>query len=280
MITGPSTISTSVAKELNGGIEAVGTGIKVAEATQCQTDLFSITDQDTVPEICGTNSGDHVYFDASDSCNSLDFQLGNNPRGVGAAASRSWSIKVTQYSCDYENKAPSGCTQWHFGSGGTNYVETFNHQSGTGRHLANQKQVICVRREAGNCKICWSADAKADVGVSGKTNVAKGFNKGTMCCAYGADGKKIATVGYDCIIIPGALKAADSVVKPPKQCGTKAGLGTADANADSVTVCSKTLPFRIIFQSDNYETANAGAAGDESAGGNVGFKLRYYQSSC
>jgi hypothetical protein len=47
-----------------------------------------------------------VYFDASDSCNSLDFQLGNNAIGVSAAATRSWSIKVTQYACDYENKAP------------------------------------------------------------------------------------------------------------------------------------------------------------------------------
>ena len=26
------------------------------------------------------------------------------------------------------------------------------------------------RRESGNCRICWSADAKEDVGVTGKTN--------------------------------------------------------------------------------------------------------------
>ena len=39
----------------------------------------------------------------------------------------------------------SGCTQYHFGSGGTNYVYTFNNQGTGGRHLADQTQVICVR---------------------------------------------------------------------------------------------------------------------------------------
>ena len=40
----------------------------------------------------------------------------------------------------------SGCTQYHFGSSGTNYVQTFNFQSsGSGKHLADQTQVICVR---------------------------------------------------------------------------------------------------------------------------------------
>ena len=40
-----------------------------------------------------------------------------------------------------------GCDQWHFGSGGTNYVQTFNYQSGrgVGHHLAAQDQVVCVR---------------------------------------------------------------------------------------------------------------------------------------
>ena len=47
-----------------------------------------------------------VYFDADDDCNSLDFQLGNYAEGVSSTATRSWSIKVTQYACDYENKAP------------------------------------------------------------------------------------------------------------------------------------------------------------------------------
>ena len=34
--------------------------------------------------------------------------------------------------------------------------------------------LIHFRRETGNCKICWSADAATDIGVSGDTNIAKG----------------------------------------------------------------------------------------------------------
>jgi len=281
VITGPSTTSTSIELMLNGNFGAGGK--QVAEATQCLTDTFSITNQDTVPTICGTNTGFHVYFDASDECNLLDFQLGNRAIGLTAAATRSWSIKVTQYSCDYDNKAPSGCTQYHFGSSGTNYVRTFNWiQSGaaapTGRHLANQHQVICIRRESGNCRICYSADATTDVGVSGKPMTAAGVILGTMCCQYGTDGNKIATAGYDCLQIPGASKADAAALVAPKLCGSAFGLVSA-AGVAQVTICSKAMPFRVSFISDNFETAVTASAMDESSA-SPGFKLKYFQISC
>ena len=78
---------------------------------------------------------------------------------------RQVSIKVTQYSCDYNNLAPQGCDQYYFGSGATGTVKTFNYDAG--RHLANQDQHICVRREINNCRICWSADTITDVALSG-----------------------------------------------------------------------------------------------------------------
>ena len=42
----------------------------------------------------------------------------------------------------------SGCAQWHYGSDATDYVYTFNYQTGAGvgKHLAHQRQVICVRQ--------------------------------------------------------------------------------------------------------------------------------------
>ena len=110
-----------------------------------------------------------VYFDASDECNYLDFQLGNVARGITSIATRSWSIKVSQYSCNYENLAPSGCTQYFYGPGATNLVQSFNYPGS--KHLADQTQVICIRREANNCKICWTAEALADVSTNQKTNV-------------------------------------------------------------------------------------------------------------
>ena len=34
-------------------------GVEVADTTQCQTDTFSISNQQSVPVICGTNTGFH-----------------------------------------------------------------------------------------------------------------------------------------------------------------------------------------------------------------------------
>jgi len=287
VISGPSTNTLSVGKTLNGNLLVkAAAGATAGEATQCLTDTFTITNQENLPVICGVNSGYHVYFDASDSCNSLNFQLGNVASGLNSIATRSWSIKITQYSCDYENLAPQGCDQYHFGSDGSNYVQTFNYQNGqgSGKHLANQHQTICVRREAGNCRICWSADAVADVGVTGKT-AGKAVTKGESCCAFGSkgDGPMALKGGGDCILIPGA-QDANGGVQPDKVCGTKNGLPTATADgmadANSKTVCSTQVPFRIEFQSDNYEQSTGAAAMGEGEGGNPGFKIRYFQTTC
>ena len=101
-----------------------------------------------------------VYVDASDSCNDLTFAIGT------ASATRTWSIKITQFNCAYENlvgllsrfyyirsitndfflriKAPSGCTQYYFDTTATGTVKTFNFDNGI--HLANQRQKICIRK--------------------------------------------------------------------------------------------------------------------------------------
>ncbi len=55
--------------------------------------------------------------------------------------------QVTQYSCDYNNKAPGGCLQYYFDTSGTGTVRTFNYLGSPSYHLANQKQSICVRLE-------------------------------------------------------------------------------------------------------------------------------------
>ena len=42
------------------------------------------------PQICGTNTGEHMYVDASEMCNDLGFNFGPGTSTV----TRSWSIKV------------------------------------------------------------------------------------------------------------------------------------------------------------------------------------------
>jgi hypothetical protein len=48
--------------------------------------------QQHLPSICGTMSGEHVYFDASDSCNNVLFNLGPTAMGVTAIATRSFRL--------------------------------------------------------------------------------------------------------------------------------------------------------------------------------------------
>ena len=100
------------------------------------------------------------------TCNQLTFQLGNMGMGT-SLANRQWSIKITQYSCDYENLAPDGCEQYFFGST-TGSVESYNFAGG--QHLANQDQNICIRRERGNCRICWTTAQMGDFIVSGMSS--------------------------------------------------------------------------------------------------------------
>jgi len=73
--------------------------------------------------------------------------------------------KVTQYDCNFNNLAPSGCTQYFFGAT-SQAVQTFNYDGGA--QLAEQNQNICVRRERGNCRICWSAAIATDFDVNGE----------------------------------------------------------------------------------------------------------------
>ena len=192
---------------------------------------------------------------------------------------------MTQFSCDYENLAPQGCLQYHFGNSGAGNVESFNFNAGAGIHLANQNQMICVRREANMCKICWSPAAAGDFSLSKGTAAvtgsmamaAKGHNSPAFC-GYGADGK--GTLGYDHVIIPQPENTASPAVAglgTSKFCGSTlalaAGTGTADQmEQDPATVCSKSVPFNIRFLSDNTE--------HNTDANSKGFKLAYIESKC
>ena len=52
------------------------------------------------------------------------------------------SLQITQISCLDPNKAPSGCTQYFYGST-TGTITSFNYANSV--QLANQRQTICIR---------------------------------------------------------------------------------------------------------------------------------------
>jgi hypothetical protein len=84
-----------------------------------------------------------VYVDSSSLCNDLTFVIGTST----TSSPRQWSIKVTQFTCEYEDLAPAGCTQYFYGDTGLGLgvgtLRTFNFDGGM--HLANQKHKFCFR---------------------------------------------------------------------------------------------------------------------------------------
>ena len=60
VITGPSTETASTAKILNGAVHQAG--VEANQASTCATDVFTITNAENLPELCGTLTGEHGTF--------------------------------------------------------------------------------------------------------------------------------------------------------------------------------------------------------------------------
>ena len=60
VITGPSTETASTAKILNGAVHQ--TGVEANQASTCATDVFTITNAENLPELCGTLTGEHGMY--------------------------------------------------------------------------------------------------------------------------------------------------------------------------------------------------------------------------
>ena len=105
VIAGPSTVTITIGSCVGG--EAFGrhwNAIQdVSSVSRCIDDQFSVTSPGNAapPVICGTNTGDHMYVSVETglTCSDLVFQL-----SAYATVTRSWAIKITQYSCHYNNR--------------------------------------------------------------------------------------------------------------------------------------------------------------------------------
>lgn len=174
-----------------------------------------------------------MYVDASDSCNDLTFTL-----AALSKVSRSWSIRVTQFEKGHENLAPSGCTQWFFNVEGVGTIQSYNYAEKV--HLADQNQVVCIRREAKKSKICYYADLP-DISLSGKgANVMDDVKD--WCGGYKGDGSGLYR---DALLIPSLVTAngnpAATATAGAKVFSNVCGVGQAFHSLK--TVCSKKIYF-------------------------------------
>merc|ERR1712142_1067895 len=193
------------AQQTNGG--SVG---------DCTTDTFNINNngRSSPPQICGSNSGQHMIVDASDNCHTVNIDLGASD----TSTSRSWTIVVSQYTCGEENLAgPMGCLQWHTGT--TGRIANFGIATSTAAaaftaaqtHLSNQDYDICIRRENGYCYICYiqSVAPGTAVTVVATQNTFGVSVSNADAAANSAQGTQCTT---DYITIPGGQLIANAIM--------------------------------------------------------------------
>ncbi|KYN01604.1 hypothetical protein ALC62_07576 [Cyphomyrmex costatus] len=112
----------------------------------CDGDVMVINNNRTSFELCGWNSGQHVYVDVGEGNEpiTLNFRL---PSGL---QSRMWEMRVMQLG--FEQRAPVGCLQYFHSLNGT--LRTFNYLP-NGRYLAERDYLLCVRQERDMCGISY-----------------------------------------------------------------------------------------------------------------------------
>ncbi|CAL1674650.1 unnamed protein product [Lasius platythorax] len=139
----------------------------------CDGDVMVINNGRRSFELCGWNSGQHVYVDASEGSEpiTLNFRL---PSGL---QSRMWEMRVMQLG--FEQRAPVGCLQYFRSSNGT--LRTFNYLP-NGRYLAGHDHLLCVRQERDMCGIayqpCTRDSFRIGPGRFNATNVATSVTSG------------------------------------------------------------------------------------------------------
>ncbi|XP_042869490.1 uncharacterized protein LOC122251539 [Penaeus japonicus] len=222
----------------------------------CNVDFLTVTGgTSTVPRICGSNTGQHMYVDVDPNGGALKVTV---DRSAASTVNRSWNIKVTQIACDSQYRAPSGCLQYYTETSG--YVESFNFDNAaptdaTGtRQIANQDYGICVEMEDGYCGIIWERNST----IGDNSFTVSGNVPGTDPTLIGtaAAGSTGAACTTDYVIIPGGVD--DNQNSVDRFCG----LGFPNS------VTSTMKPFVLYVHTDADEATDVA---------NRGFNLQYRQ---
>jgi len=260
----------------------------------CTTDQFSITGGTGggTPVICGTNTGYHMIVDSAPgdtNCHKVNANIGGS-----TTTSRTWSIRVTQYACgDYDSSGWPGCLQYYTATANTvqnfAFPPTATSVTASVTHLSEQHYDICIRRASGMCWICYSPTLQTDATDAVIAQVSFGVSVSpTAATAHAGTGTVCVT---DWLEIPGGDTDAIAVIAIAAATNTNRICGrifaVINANAITISICTRQQPFRIGVNFDNREAADVNA--DDMAtlseqnlfpGGIIGFKLTYFQRSC
>ena len=128
-----------------------------------------------------------MYIDAADACTTLSFNIkGNSP------VKPKWLISVTQYTSDFNNKAPKGCLQYFFGAD-KGIITSLNWNS-SGKSMERNKR-ICIRREANKSNMEYRQAGGTEIGEGNKgTNFENVHFFSSKALQYTNTKKKIAPI--------------------------------------------------------------------------------------
>jgi len=282
------TLSEAWTITLNAGGPVATEATYTTRIGSCITDFFAVAvpGGKAPPLICGENTGLHMYVPAAESCNVMSSYFGT----ATTATSSAFTIKVTQIKCNAKNKAPDQCLQYFTSSSGT--FQTYNYNSGNGRHGANLDYCYCFRADRTACTICYTLAGgaeglglgRADGGAIGLIDSMCGHELGVKiggADTYWSSADHIVIPNSQC---PLTAAAANGGMTNDRYCGLvfkcvdgPVAVGTVGGS----TVCTSTKPFQLCVKTDGYESYldDQPLTEVKVATGTRGFIMRYWQSS-
>ncbi|XP_059089278.1 uncharacterized protein LOC131885278 [Tigriopus californicus] len=100
------------------------------------------------PTVCGTLTGQHMYFETGSTGNAGILEIAKGTTD----GNRNFQIKVTYFTCDNLAKAPAGCTQYFTAVSGS--FQSYNHAGN--QLLAEMNYNNCFRQREGFCRLALS----------------------------------------------------------------------------------------------------------------------------
>ncbi|KAB0791812.1 hypothetical protein PPYR_03612 [Photinus pyralis] len=220
----------------------------------CTVERFVISSHNRnnlVPDICGYNTGQHMYVDITDVSGPIQI-------GVLAMAveRKRFRIRVCQVT---ECSNPLNCLQYH--TGVTGVISSFNYDQASSlsrsvpEYYNNLNYAICIRKEKGYCSITYTNVAN---GTAYQFQLRNFDEAGLSTTAPGQAGSEIFGCPDDYIVINGV-----------RLCGERFNDGsvTIDLTMNAPVTDNTGGPFIIPFKTNSRATGR-------------GFRLFYRQNMC
>ncbi|CAN7940380.1 unnamed protein product, partial [Ixodes hexagonus] len=228
----------------------------------CDTERLLVTGHNAnsvVPDLCGINTGQHVYIDVDMSPGPVTIFVETN----GQRNSR-WNIKISQIKCDSPTRAPPNCLQYYTGPSGNftsfNYLESRLTPPRMG-YFNNLDYSICFRKEADYCSQTYTIiqlTQRKGSRSQGSPNYGPRVGSGPRRPSDRAMAGRLTECPMDYILLGGV-----------RYCGTRLNpdVGATNPSVNAPVTDTSSGPFMVRFVSDGALNAR-------------GFLLNYRQNRC